>query len=410
VPGSLHADAEDRGCAHMSALKTVAPEAVHVSTDRLQRIRHRIERDISVGRYDGAVVLAARDGNVFLLDAVGYRDRAAQTPMKTDAYFALMSVSKSISAVLVLSRVHNGDISLTTRVAEVIPEFAAQGKQAITVAQLLSHTSGVPGDAIVDSSRGYLSAIVSRIGAMAPVSVPGSAVGYSAWAAHSVLGEVVRRVDSAGRSYSSIVTEDLFKPLSMMSSSVGWLPEFIHQRVPVVSRENGLDGPPDVHVDEHDALTAAGAEIPGSGMYSTAADFFRLTEMLRRGGELDGKRILSRRLVQLAISNQTGERTHSSLTASRAYGPLTSNWPSGIPAYLGLGFHLRGHGVFPVYCGLLASPSTYGHMGRGSTMFWIDPELGLTFIFLTAGVMEETASVERWQYLSDLLISAVDEP
>jgi hypothetical protein len=43
-------------------------------------------------------------------------------------------------------------------------------------------------------------------------------------------------------------------------------------------------------------------------------------------------------------------------------------------------------------------------------MFWIDPELGLTFIFLTAGVMEETASVERWQYLSDLLISAVDEP
>jgi CubicO group peptidase (beta-lactamase class C family) len=366
-------------------------------------------RDIDAGRYDGGVVLAARHGQVFLHEAVGYRDQAAQVPMTTDAYFALMSVSKSISATLVLSRIDHGDIALTTRVADILPEFAAQGKAATTVAQLLSHTGGVPGDTIADSGRGDLAAVARRISAMPPVWPPGAVVGYSAWAAHSVLGEVVRRIDGGRRSYSSIIAEDLFRPLAMVSTSVGWQPDFESQRVPVVSRKSGVDGAPDARVDEHEALTGPGAEIPGSGMYSTAADCFRFTEMLRRGGELDGRRVLSRRLVRLATSNQTGERPHSSLTASRAYGPLTSNWPSGIPAYLGFGFHLRGIGVFPVYCGLLASAGTYGHMGRGSTVLWTDPESGLTFIGLTAGVMEETASVERWQYLSDLVHAAAGE-
>ncbi len=143
-------------------------------------------------------------------------------------------------------------------------------------------------------------------------------------------------------------------------------------------------------------------EIPGGGAVSTVADVFRWAEMLRRGGELDGVRVLSPAIVDLATTNQTGTMGNDLFDYAREmYG-----WGD-FPAYLGLSFFLRGEGTFPHWFGLTASPRTFGGVGAGSTLFWVDPARELTFVCLTAGLLEEGRSAERFGRLSDLAIAAL---
>ena len=145
-------------------------------------------------------------------------------------------------------------------------------------------------------------------------------------------------------------------------------------------------------------------EIPGGGGVGTAADIFRLAEMLRCGGELDGARVLSPAVIRLAATNHTGLRPNNLWNYTRE----VRNWDE-FPASLGLGFFVRGTGIFPTYFGTLASPNTFGAVGAGSTLFWIDPERDITCVCLTAGALEESYSMERFQRLSDLVLSAVVE-
>ena len=77
------------------------------------------------------------------------------------------------------------------------------------------------------------------------------------------------------------------------------------------------------------------------------------------------------------------------------------------PASVGLGFMLRGEGIFVEPFGTLSTPRTHGNFGAGSSQFWIDPERDLTFVCLTSGVMEESANLQRFQRLSDLAQAAV---
>ncbi len=142
--------------------------------------------------------------------------------------------------------------------------------------------------------------------------------------------------------------------------------------------------------------------MPAASAVSTAADIFRWGEMLRRGGELDGVRVLSPTIIELATTNQTGAMQNDIYDYAREmYG-----WPD-FPAYLGLGFLLRGEGVFPTPFGLTASPRAFGCIGTGSTVFWVDRTRELTFVCLTAGLLEAGRSQERFQRLSDLAITAV---
>jgi CubicO group peptidase (beta-lactamase class C family) len=130
---------------------------------------------------------------------------------------------------------------------------------------------------------------------------------------------------------------------------------------------------------------------------------FRLAEMLRLGGTLDGARILSPAMLKLATTNHTGEKPNELYTQrgkERGWGP--------VPAYIGLGFSLRGTAVCHHMFGTLTSPGTFGNYGAGTTMFWVDPERDLTFVCLSAGVMESNANIDRFQKLSDIIVSACD--
>lgn len=142
--------------------------------------------------------------------------------------------------------------------------------------------------------------------------------------------------------------------------------------------------------------------MPWVGIVSTVPDMFRFAEMLRQGGALDGRRILSPAILQLAQRNWTADRPNElemQRTRERGWDPM--------PASIGLGFSLRGTAMGHHLFGTLASPGTFGNYGAGTTLFWVDPERDLTFVCLSAGLMESTANLERFQRLSDIAISAV---
>ena len=143
------------------------------------------------------------------------------------------------------------------------------------------------------------------------------------------------------------------------------------------------------------------AEMPWVGVVSTVPDLFRFAEMLRQGGALDGARILSPASIELATRNWTGDKPnelYKILAHKRGWQPS--------PAYIGLGFSLRGTSVCNHMFGTLASPGTFGNYGAGSTLYWVDPVRDLTFVYLSAGVLESNDNIERFQQISDLVTSA----
>ncbi len=380
------------------------PEDVGLDPARLKRLEEALDADIEQDRYDGAVIAIGRHGKLVLHQAKGYAHRPSGRKARVDDVFSIMSITKSLSTVVILSYFERGAFSLTTQVAEIIPEFGRSGKKRITIAQLLNHTGGMSHGLppVPLEQLGDLETVVEAVCGMSIEAPPGQEVSYSPLISQSVLAEVVRRVDGGHRSYGRIMEEELFGPLGMQDTSLGRRADLEDRRVPIVAKawEEGFMSP--AFLESLNEVFGEGSEVPAAGGFSTALDIYRFAEMLRRGGELDGARILSPVTIDFARKNHTGEKKNNVFTFVREYRGW-NDWP----AYLGLGFYLRGEALYPDHYGVLASPGTYGHVGVGSTMFWIDPERDMVFVGLTSGLMEESQSLERWQRLSDLAFSAI---
>ena len=376
-----------------------------MNPDALVRLTQAIERDTSKGLYDGAVFLVARGGEIAIHGAVGKTDLENDRPTKIDDVFFIMSITKQLTTTLVLMRVDRGELSLTTRVAEVIPEFAQKGKQNITVQHLLTHMSGISAEmppSLPLEQVGDLQAYVAAACEQRLLKRPGRDVSYNPFTAHAILAEMVRRVDGGDRPVRQILAEEVLQPLGMNDTSMGLRPDLAERRVPVVVRDRtpGMFDP--VLLEATNMLFTEETEVPAGGVFSTAWDIYLFAEMLRRGGELDGKEILSPGIIELATTNHTGSHPNDLFDYAREM----HGWPDW-PAYLGLSFFLRGEGVFPTPLGLTTSPGTYAGLGAGSTLFWVDPERDLTFVCLTAGLLEEAASEIRFQKLSDMVVASV---
>ncbi len=374
---------------------------------RLRRLEAALEADIARGLCSGAVALVARHGTPVLHAAFGTTSPTGQQALRVDHVFSLFSLSKAFTNALVFQAIERGAFSLSSRIAELIPECQGHGRDMITVAHLLTHCSGLPPlftprrGMYIDRLEEVVAAIAAGVHAARP---PGEEVCYSPMIAHALLGEAVRRADDRGRRFSQIAEEEIFRPLQMTDTCFGVRPELRSRHI--VSALPVTD-PPMEHLGHSDygpngAFEEQDAQMPWVGAVSSAGDLFRFAEMLRRGGELDGKVLLSRALLEYATRNQTGERVNTIYTAMRAQ-KQWAPWP----AYFGLGFQLRGTAICPHHFGALASAGTFGHTGFGSSLLWVDPERDTTFICLTAGVIREADNIERFQRLSDLVHSAV---
>ena len=370
---------------------------------QLNRLSLAIHKDVEDNIYDGGAIVVARRGEIGLHEAIGYADRKNNRALKLDDIFNILSVTKAFTDVLVLSLIERGRLALTTPVTELIPELTGKDKRVLTIFHLMTHTAGSPPVLFpVPAERmGDLDAVIKEICKLDLVMPPGKAVSYSPLWGHALLGEIVRRLDDKKRALRDIYQEELFGPLQMNNTALGRRKDLASRIVPIVAHDPDFGDMTGKDVEEHNAMITETAEIPWMGAVSTAYDVYRFAEMLRRGGELEGVRILSPASVKKATTVQTG-----TLPNDYYVRVMQEHDVMPPPANIGIDLLIKGNDVAPNSMGTLTSPGTFGKFGLGGTGFWVDPENEVTFIFLRSGLLEHYKDTITYQRLSDMAIAA----
>lgn len=373
---------------------------------QLDHFKVMIEQDIAKGLFYGASVRVGRAGKLVFDETIGNAQADGLTALQRDSVFSIFSMTKAFTNVLVLRAIEQGRFALTTKVCEIIPEFAGPPRNEVTFFHLLTHTSGWPGMWEV-KPQGYVGdldeLIVDIIERVHGTIEPGKRCDYQPMINHALMGEALCRTDAKQRSIRDIFREDLLEPLRMHDTAMGVRADLQPRHVvpdlrgtlPVESPGRTKPGPYGIFEEEH-------AEMPHVGCVSTADDMWRFAEMLRGGGQLDGARILAPRTIELARRNWTGDMDNELYR----WLALTMGG-KGYPAYIGLGFSLKGEAIIPSQYGTLTSVGTFGNNGAGSSVFWIDPVADATFVCLTSGVMNEWENIKRFQRYSDAVAAAM---
>ena len=372
---------------------------------RLDALTAAVERDIAADLYFGGVISVKRGAQPAYLKTFGYSSPAKDRKVAEDSVFSLFSVTKAFTNILIFQAIERGLLTLPPPVAKIIPEFAGGLRDRITVFHLLTHSAGLP--SMFEARPGmYIDRLAEVIAAICqvalPIEAPGVRVDYAPLFNHALLGETARRLDLKKRSYRQILHEDLFEPLGMKDTSMGvrrdlksrhLIPEF-RGNYPIQHLGHSNLGPNGAFEEEE-------AEMPWVGCVSTAGDMMRFAEMLRGGGTLDGRRIVSRAMVERARTIWTGDKPNEFYANGiRAAGGIAP------PANIGLGFSVRGPQMGTSLFGTLASPGTFGAHGAGTTIFWVDPERDISFVGLMTGLMKTIDNLWRWERLSDIVHAA----
>ncbi|PMS32640.1 CubicO group peptidase (beta-lactamase class C family) [Trinickia symbiotica] len=373
--------------------------------ERLDWVRQSIRGDIATQRGYGVAMRVARRGEVVFDFLEGEADHETGRKLKLDDVFCTFSLMKQFTAVVALKLVEQGKIRLHQPIYYHMPEWKGTGKEQINLFHLLTHTAGImmtmpeqPPEVLTNIEKMNSYAATRPLDAM-----PGERVNYSMMLAHSVIAQLCVRADGGKRSFGQILNEELLQPLGMTNTSLGRRDDLLERLCPI--RTGYVDGANPLtneHLENFNKLLRVpGGEFPAAAGMTTIDDLHRFTEMLRRGGELDGARILSPAMIEFLSRNHTGDKRNivwDSAVATRDWSPF--------PANMGLGFFVRGEGLLPGPCGLLNSPRTFGGFGAGSTGFWVDPGYDLSISFLSSGLVG-SAHIERLGRLCDMIVGAI---
>ncbi|MFD1824440.1 serine hydrolase [Mumia zhuanghuii] len=318
--------------------------------------------------YAGAVALVAKDGVVVEHGAVGDAVRYAradgtelpedqQIPMTEDTLFDLASVTKLFTVVVTLQLVDQGVVGLDTPVADYLPEFAQNGKGAVTVKHLLTHTSGLRSWINLYSAYPTPEARIAAVYAQTLVTPPGTAYVYSDLGLIT-LGKLAERV--TGQTLDQLVAERVTEPLGMTDTMFN-PPASLRHRIAATEDMSSI-GRGMVHGQVHDENAWSLGGVAGhAGLFSTAGDLAIFGQMLLNGGRYGKERILSEDIVREAITDQN------------------VGIPPAITSRRGLGFELNQ----PYYMASVDSPVTFGHTGFTGTSLVMDPLSGSLAVLLT---------------------------
>ncbi|HLX61024.1 MAG TPA: serine hydrolase domain-containing protein [Planctomycetota bacterium] len=312
---------------------------------------------IAAKKIPGAVLLCGRHDKILFEKAYGNRSvNPEAVPMTTDTIFDMASVTKTVAcATSIMILVDRGKLKVSDLVSKYIPEFTQNGKESITIEQLLLHRSGLIPDNPISDYRGTRDEMLANVYKLKPDHEPNTHFAYSD-VNYIVLGELVRIV--SGKPLNEFAKTEIFEPLGMKDTAY-LPPESWKPRIAVTEKRDGKWTPGDVH----DPRSFALGKVAGhAGVFSTAEDMARFCRMILNGGELDGKRILSK----ATLDEMTKPRAMPDKTNSRGYG-FDIDTPYS-PSARGKRF---------------AVGTTFGHTGFTGTMFWIDPEHDCFVVFLT---------------------------
>ena len=334
----------------------IDPAGAEMDAARLARIPARLQKYVDDGKAAGFVALVARHGHVATLAAVGFQDREKRVPMRTDSMFQIMSMTKPITCTGIMILMEEGRLALVDPVENYLPEFAGQkllsgAKPArlVTIRDLMTHTSGLPGGTPKGYSKaGHTLAEVVSVGSQQALEFePGSKWNYSNMGI-ATLGRIIEVV--SGKPYEQFIAERILAPLTMKDTHF-FLPADKQSRLAAVYTDK--DGKLERFADDP---FRAGAKypMPEGGLYSTAPDMARFYQMMLNKGTLDGQRILSAGAVAVMTTVHTGD-----LKAGFAPG---MGW--------GLGWSVVRE---PAGTLRMNSMGSFGHGGAYRTYGWVDP-------------------------------------
>lgn len=377
----------------------IAPEKVGFDPARLNRITaHLTENYISSGKVTGCQTLVARHGQVAYFSSLGLADLERGTPMRDDQVFRIYSMTKPITSVALMTLFEQGHFQLNDPVSRYFPAWKDQRvyvsgdadametkapDQPMTFRHVLSHTGGLtygatnhPVDKVyrrlgVNRDRSEsLSTFIEKLG-QAPLRYePGTRWMYSV--STDVCGALVEAI--SGMPFDAYLRKQIFEPLGMNDTAFHVTAEQQHRFA--ANYQRGADKALRLIDDPHQSayLVPPTFLSGGGGLISTTADYFRFCEMLRRGGELDGARILGPRTLELMHKNHLpGGKDLAGL----AIGAFSETAYEGVG--FGLGFAMT---LDEVQAGAIGAGDYYWG-GAASTIFWVDPKEDLVAIFMT---------------------------
>src|SRR5688572_27756000 len=350
-----------------------------LSPSKLSAIRPRMQQFVDEGTAAGVVTVVGNSKGIVHHEAVGYQNLESKQPLSKDALFRIASMTKPITAIGIMQLQEEGRLSVEDPVEKHLPEFKGQmlvekrdgdsvilkkPPRPITIRDLLTHTSGLPGGFPPGLSdlyfkRNYSLAEATAMQSQRPIEFePGSKWAYCN-AGIDTLGRIIEV--KTGQKYEDYLAERIFKPLSMTDTAA-------YPDDKQLTRLAGLYGQKDGKLTFADYVLigptkGARHPIPAGGLFSTGADLSKLYQAMLNQGRLGDVKILSEQSVKTMTQLQTGDLL-CGFTPGMGFGFAWAvvKEPQGVHEML--------------------SQGTFGHGGAFGTQAWIDSHQGLFVILL----------------------------
>ncbi len=374
----------DDGRVGSAELKVAMPEL----NDLVQRV---LDGLVASGAEIGLQAAAYVDGELVVDTWAGVADEATGRRVDGETLFTSWSTTKGFVATCLHLLADHGLVEYDAPVARYWPEFAANGKGAVTVRHALTHRSGIPQmpECVTPEMMADWEAMCGAIAALQPLWAPGTRVAYHAWTFGWIVGEIVRRVD--GRPLAQFAREELCAPLHITSFYLG-IPDSAEERIAPLREESAAAAasmaaetlarrvmPPSVTTAEvMNRPDLRRASIPGGGGIMNARAIARHYAMLACHGTLDGAQLLSADRVDLIRAMQTD----------------AIDMVFGGRARRALGYHLGGSARRGADVAMGRRGGEFGHGGKGGSLGFADPERRLGF-GLTTNLMKYDADPRR---------------
>ena len=344
--------------------------------EQVAKLLQRVQKEVNEGLLPATQVAMAKDGELVFQASYG----AAQQ----DSLTCIFSATKAITSAAAWLLMQEGKLAEAERVADIIPEFAANEKDQITVEQLFTHTAGFPSAPFAPLEWDDKQARLGRFTRWWLNWPPGSKFEYHASSSMYVIAELIER--RSGKGYREFVRDRVLEPLGLKNLFVG-LPERENARVlpcehvgdpltPEDYKNLGMPVPPVTEVTEEAILAFNRAEVravgvPGGGGFATAGDLALFHQALLHGGLPGSDELWSQATRRDVRRVRSGDFTDMMFKkpANRALGLIISGDDSR---------NFRGFGK-------TNSASAFGHNGAGGQLAWADPATGLSLGYVTPG-------------------------
>ena len=370
--------------ARVRDLAPTTAESVGMSSERLTRLNAAMKQLVDKKQVAGIVTLVARHGKIVHLNAVGQLDVLRPDAMQKDSIFRIYSMSKPVTGVAMMMLYEEGKWQLNDPVSRHIPEFARlqvyvsrnddgtpkleDAKRSMTMRELMTHTGGLgyvlnpinPVDKmIIDggllNAGAPLQKMIDGLANVPLLAQPGTRWSYSI--AVDVQGYLVEKL--SGQSFADFARKRIFEPLGMKDTAF-YVPSEKMPRFAQVHMGAGMN----LKVDSNrpDPTVVPLGPSGGGGLFSTAMDYASFCEMLLRGGQRNGVRLLAPRTVEMMRTNHVNPEALKTMPAGTGWGMdfqvVTDAAAAGEPVPNG----------------------TYSWWGIAGTWFWIDPVSDLVFV------------------------------